>query len=603
MARSSYGGGADDVIVSEVTISGQQVAGLPAAQTFQVWNLANTVQLTGIVDGVGSALPSNLVTSTTLGQIPVFQGPDGFIGSLRLKHVGTGVSWILDPHDNGISASGMVNVRAFGARGDGTTDDAAAINAAITYAAALGASGTGSAGQSLTGGTVFFPAGVYLHSQTIALKSQVRLMGASREAVTLRRTANVVSLGIYGTGSADVNRNWYASVEHLTIDGDGETATGVDMVYASQVVFNSVFIFNVSGIGMDLVEVWDSQFYSLWMQYCSGIGVTEQPALYVRSKRASSGFGSSVDSSNEIVFTGLHIEHFRAGAVRIGPGFAGYSNGPNGIYIQKLKTESPFISFGEPVVMIEANTERIHLERHYAFCADLSDGGPVTVIQNNSLGMTSLRDIFVANAGVDTISTAVTLSCDDGYPIVDGVYGNYGTAPSTAHVQVDSLFAGSITNLRTNLGTLIANHEQASHSRGKALTSDLTTTSTTTANITGLTFNDVPPGTYRVSLEGLFQSSSTTNGPRFGVGGSATTTVNSGFVTMWTSPTASTTTAMTAWNTAVGTSPAATATSYRVDLVFVMTVTAIGTAGIRWNVNASATGTLKAGAVATLTRL
>lgn len=101
MARLSYGGGADDIVITSTTISSTLVAALPASQTFQVWNLANNAQLTGIVDAGGSALPSNLVTSGADGQIPVFQGPDGYVGSLRLKHTGTGVSWIVHPHDTG----------------------------------------------------------------------------------------------------------------------------------------------------------------------------------------------------------------------------------------------------------------------------------------------------------------------------------------------------------------------------------------------------------------------------------------------------------------------------------------------------------------------
>ncbi len=101
MARLMYGGGADDIIVSATTISGTQVAGLPAAVSFQVWNLANSVQLTGLLDEAGSALPSNLVVTDSAGKVPAFQGPDGYVGSLRLKHTGSGVTWILHPHDTG----------------------------------------------------------------------------------------------------------------------------------------------------------------------------------------------------------------------------------------------------------------------------------------------------------------------------------------------------------------------------------------------------------------------------------------------------------------------------------------------------------------------
>jgi polygalacturonase len=57
---------------------------------------------------------------------------------------------------------GWFGVRQFGARGDGVTSDSPAINRAIDAAAAAG------------GGTVFFPAGIYL-SYSIRLKSKVGL--------------------------------------------------------------------------------------------------------------------------------------------------------------------------------------------------------------------------------------------------------------------------------------------------------------------------------------------------------------------------------------------------------------------------------------------
>ncbi|GHT24144.1 hypothetical protein AGMMS4957_16700 [Bacteroidia bacterium] len=60
------------------------------------------------------------------------------------------------------ASSGTINVKDFGAKGDGTTIDSYAINAAIEAAAAQG------------GGTIYFPAGNYL-SYSIRLKSHIRL--------------------------------------------------------------------------------------------------------------------------------------------------------------------------------------------------------------------------------------------------------------------------------------------------------------------------------------------------------------------------------------------------------------------------------------------
>jgi polygalacturonase len=73
-------------------------------------------------------------------------------GGSSAQNTGTGL-------DHG---AGWINVRAHGAKGDGAATDSPAINGAIAAAAAAG------------GGTVYFPAGVYL-SYSIRLKSKVGL--------------------------------------------------------------------------------------------------------------------------------------------------------------------------------------------------------------------------------------------------------------------------------------------------------------------------------------------------------------------------------------------------------------------------------------------
>ncbi|HEY0266979.1 MAG TPA: glycosyl hydrolase family 28-related protein, partial [Rhizomicrobium sp.] len=73
-------------------------------------------------------------------------------------------------------AADSYNVRDFGARGDGTTDDRAAINAALTAASAAG------------GGTVYFPAGTYRVAASaghVAPLSHVTMAGAGRQRSTI----------------------------------------------------------------------------------------------------------------------------------------------------------------------------------------------------------------------------------------------------------------------------------------------------------------------------------------------------------------------------------------------------------------------------------
>lgn len=78
----------------------------------------------------------------------------------------------------------VVNVRDFGAKGDGVTDDTTAIQAAINRASDKG------------GGTVYLPAGKYIQSQTLVLKAKVKLLGDGKELTTIEKAsgANVDAL-------------------------------------------------------------------------------------------------------------------------------------------------------------------------------------------------------------------------------------------------------------------------------------------------------------------------------------------------------------------------------------------------------------------------
>jgi|SRR5271157_847873 len=93
-----------------------------------------------------------------------------------------------------------VNVRAFGARGDGVSDDTAAVQAA--FDAVDGGSGA-----------VFFPPGVYSVSSTLPVPSNTRLYGAGYSSTILGMKDNQIILSI-----ADCHR---VLVESLRFTGTG----------------------------------------------------------------------------------------------------------------------------------------------------------------------------------------------------------------------------------------------------------------------------------------------------------------------------------------------------------------------------------------------
>src|SRR5207249_1259147 len=80
------------------------------------------------------------------------------------------------------SLFGVFNVRTYGAKGDGVSDDAPAILAAIAAVP----------GQ---GGIVYFPPGVYLlnSSVTIHARANLSLLGAGVSATRLQMNANGVA--------------------------------------------------------------------------------------------------------------------------------------------------------------------------------------------------------------------------------------------------------------------------------------------------------------------------------------------------------------------------------------------------------------------------
>lgn len=116
--------------------------------------------------------------------------------------------------ESDISASTVYNVRTYGAKGDGSTDDTAAIEAAITAAG--------------TNGSVYFPEGVYIFSDTDAdgvglwQSSGQRWFGDGPEQSILRLAASTTDI------DACIGTDAFAedySIENLQLDGNRANIT------------------------------------------------------------------------------------------------------------------------------------------------------------------------------------------------------------------------------------------------------------------------------------------------------------------------------------------------------------------------------------------
>lgn len=109
------------------------------------------------------------------------------------------------------------NVKLYGAKGDGVTDDTAAIQAAINAAVAAG------------GGVVFFPLGTYVLSSALSVTGDnIILKGAGWGSVlqpTTNANTDIIATGIPGTVGASGYIRYYLGVEQLKLDGSKMSGT------------------------------------------------------------------------------------------------------------------------------------------------------------------------------------------------------------------------------------------------------------------------------------------------------------------------------------------------------------------------------------------
>jgi len=140
----------------------------------------------------------------------------------------------------------LYNVRAYGAVGNGTTDDTTAIQNACNAANTAG------------GGTVLLPPGTYALAGTVSVPSHVALTGPG---ATLRRTGAatgpLLSVGAFG-GAASVA----SALSSLWIDGNNVAQNGIEVHSAQMGWFTSLGIINCTGVGLAIGVGATSGYYA-----------------------------------------------------------------------------------------------------------------------------------------------------------------------------------------------------------------------------------------------------------------------------------------------------------------------------------------------------
>jgi len=130
-----------------------------------------------------------------------------------------------------------VNIKWFGAKGDGVTDDTAAIQAAIDVA-------------TVNGGTVYFPVGTYLFKSQINLKANVILFGESMISTILKADPTMVNINkiqYSGDNVGVMNMKWDGNEGAMT----GSTTTSGSFLSYNNQTRDGLIVDRIWGIMSD----------------------------------------------------------------------------------------------------------------------------------------------------------------------------------------------------------------------------------------------------------------------------------------------------------------------------------------------------------------
>ncbi|OVE34798.1 hypothetical protein CCZ20_24415 [Priestia aryabhattai] len=216
--------------------------------------------------------------------------------------------------------SRAVNVKRFGARGDGITDDITAIQAAIDFLQ--------------NGGTVYFPSGTYNVSQSVKTNDSILLKGFSAKRSILKNIGTGVTVESVGTGINDVKR--YQVVKNLTISGTDKSAGGLKLKFSGEYfeLKNIRVLDHINGVGIDLPDSFSGTLKNIHVSRSTnstgirmyGNNASTGQTTFENVVVAYSKIGIEVGEENNltaniidcITFTGCILQHNYSVGMKIG---------------------------------------------------------------------------------------------------------------------------------------------------------------------------------------------------------------------------------------------------------------------------------------------
>lgn len=265
----------------------------------------------------------------------------------------------------------VFNVTAYGATGNGSTNDTAAVQAAITAALAVA---PGSA-------VVYFPPGTYLCNSSLTCTSAsgsggygVMLVGAGRQASTILKGFSGALVTYNGSGGYAGNPSVFGGTANITLAGDGSHTGALLQTNSAQQMhfFNTNFVSNPD-VTLDLGGMEDCYWTGCTSNNC---GSATAPVISIYSISANTG--------NMLWFTQLRLEAFAGPAIWIkqGSGVSG-SPGNNGFFFSQCKFETTTVH--SDIIVADASVQQLYFDQVF-FALDAFTSGYSTAANCISFG-------------------------------------------------------------------------------------------------------------------------------------------------------------------------------------------------------------------------
>lgn len=276
---------------------------------------------------------------------------------------------------------GFFNVQAYGATGNGSTDDTAAIQSAINAAATVNSAGT-------QGGTVYFPPGVYACSGQLSLPGlkAIKLLGAGGLMGADKFLTDCPSSTLLFTGTGST---WPTNLYGLQACIDARSTIGFTMDGLGVITINPTY----SGLLLDLSHYGsggnDSSYYNI--RHCAFADIYNNGTNYLITPAAGISLANTIIGTVEACFFARTLSGIR-GVEAVGASI-GYANMITIRDCTFIQTPSAITNPGGEQFVIEGNTfeglqQTATDYMHHMVSSDISDkdyvAGPI--VRNNWCG-------------------------------------------------------------------------------------------------------------------------------------------------------------------------------------------------------------------------